>query len=105
MGLVSDRGWQVRDVVRADTGSLYFSAYHPTADPSDAGEQPLFLRVRISGHKAAGWQMRARYAFVTTHCSRRAKRDLDRLALRLNALSAGDLRRGRASRPNARPPA
>ncbi len=103
MALAQDQGWRIEDVVRADTGSIYFSLIQPAAGDGTAN-QPLFLRVRISGHKAAGWQSRARYAFITAHCPRRAKRDLERLAHRMKALDEGDLRRGRASRPNARPP-
>ncbi len=99
--LVRARGWEIADEVRAKTDSLYFSAVCPGPGPDG---EALFLRVRISAHRAAGWQARARHAFVTCHCIRRARRDLRRLAARIDALNAGDPK-GRASIARMPPPA
>ncbi len=110
--LVRRHGWEVREEVRADTGSLYFSAHapdrtgqdHPNSDNPDTDkdggsccQETVFLRVRISDHRPAGWQARARFAFISNRCMTRAKRDLERLERRIVALSQGDAR-GRATR-------
>ncbi len=88
--LARNRGFDIRDETRARTGSAYFTAQ------MEGPDGPLSLRVRISGHKGAGWQVRARYVFVTWACPRRARRDLERLDRRLAALSAraADLNKG-----------
>lgn len=79
--LATERGYAISDEILAKTGSAYF-----TVSKHIAGEDQGFT-VRVSDHKSAGWQVRARYAFVTTHCIRRANRDLARLARRLDRLS------------------
>ena len=80
--LAAERGYSISDEILAKTGSAYFTV------SKHIGDEPQGFTVRVSDHKAAGWQVRARYAFVTTHCLRRANRDLARLVRRLDRLSA-----------------
>ncbi len=78
--LALGQGFLIDDRVEAATGSRYFTAR--------LGAQGPALRVRISSHGPAGWQVREHYAFVTWACVRRARRDLTRLARRLDRLRA-----------------
>ncbi len=96
--LAQAHGFVVSDTVTAATGSRYFTVLKETPDG------PAGFRVRISAHKAAGWQVRAHYALVTWHCVKRAKRDLARLERRLARLTSPN-QTGGTPPVDTRPPA